>query len=147
MDRRTFVATAAAAALPAALAGCSDDDGPPDEPAPGDWFEGVDNYDGFEDRTGDEEVTVRVGAGENGFRFDPPAVTVAPETTVVFEWTGEGGDHNVEAPDREWSSPYESEAGFTWDRTFADAGTHRYQCNPHRGVGMKGAVFVDATDG
>lgn len=145
MDRRAFVTTACAAAA-VALAGCPGDDAPA-EPDPGDWFDGVDNYSGFEDRTGEDEVTVGVGAGENGFRFDPPAIGVSPDTTVVFEWTGDGGDHNVEAPDREWSSPYEREAGFTWERPFSEPGTHRYQCNPHRGIGMKGAVFVDATDG
>lgn len=142
MRRRTFIVASAAGIV--GSAGCLGSEDPPAEPEPEDWFDGVDNYDGFEDYTGQSDVTVMNGTGENGFEFDPPAITVSPDTTVVWEWTGEGGDHNVEDPDRDWSSPYEDEEGFTWDRTFSEPGTHRYQCNPHRGVGMKGAIFVDA---
>lgn len=144
MDRRRFLALAAGATV--ALAGCLGSDDPPAEPEPDDWFNGVPHYEGFEDYTGESEVVVLVGTGDNGFLFEPPAITVDPGTTVVFEWTGEGGDHNVEHPDRDWSSPYEAAAGYIWEREFVEPGTHRYQCNPHRGVGMKGAVFVDATD-
>lgn len=145
MHRRQFVAATAVAAI----AGCLGDDEPPTEPEPGDWFDGVPNYEGFEDRTDEREVTVLVGAGDNGFLFDPPAITVAPETTVVFEWTGEGGDHEVAHPDGDWGNPEGllDEAGHTYDRTFSEPGTHRYECWPHRGQGMKGAVFVDAGAG
>jgi halocyanin-like protein len=144
MDRRAFLGGATATAV--ALAGCLGSDPPPSDPEAGEWFNGVDNYDGFENHRRKDEVTVRVGAGENGFEFDPPAISIDPETTLRWEWTGDGGDHNVEHPDREWSSSYENTAGHTYDRTFSDPGTHRYQCNPHRGLGMKGAAFVDATD-
>lgn len=144
MHRRTLIA-ATAAATAAALAGCSGDD-PPDEPEPGDWFDDVPHYDGFADRTDADEVTVLVGAGESGFRFDPPAVAVAPGTTVIFEWTGEGGEHEVADPDGDWGNPEGliDEAGHTYERTFEEPGTHRYECWPHAGLGMKGAVFVDA---
>jgi len=31
----------------------------------------------------------------------------------------------------------------TFTHTFAEAGTWRYHCEPHRDVGMKGAVVVE----
>lgn len=146
MQRRRFL-TLTAAGASAALAGCSGDDAPPAEPEPGDWFDGVRHYDGFEDHTGEDRVTVRVGAGDDGFRFDPPAITVDPGTSLAFEWTGEGGDHEVAEADDEWSNPegLVGDAGHVWEREFTEAGTHRYECWPHSGQGMRGAIFVDAT--
>lgn len=147
MERRRFLTLAAAPAT-AALAGCPGDDEPPDEPSPGDWLDGVPHYDGFEDHRGEAEVTVLVGAGDSGFRFDPPAITVDPGTTVVFEWTGNGGDHVVSEVDDEWGNPegLVDDAEHVWQREFTEAGTHRYECWPHSGQGMKGAIFVDASE-
>lgn len=127
-----------------ALAGCTGDD-PPEEPEVNGWFNGVDNYDGFEDYTDQSEVTVLVGSG-GGFEFEPPAITIAEGTTVIFEWTGEGGEHNVEHSDTDWENPEGviDEEGHTWEREFTEPGTHRYTCWPHDGVGMRGAIFVDA---
>ena len=144
--RRTVLAVSAGGLVSAA--GCLGDGGDaPTEPEYGDWFENVPHFDGFVDRTGADSVTVRVGAGENGFRFDPPAVTVSPGTAVVFEWTGKGGTHNVEDPDGDWGNPngLVESSNHSWERTFDEAGTHRFQCWPHRGSGMKGAIFVDAS--
>lgn len=145
MHRRSYLALFGGGV--AAFSGCLSGDDPPESPAPNGWFDGVSNYDGFEDRTGSDEVTVEVGAGENGYRFEPPAITVAPDTTVVFEWTGDGGGHNVEHPDGDWENPegvVESDE-HTYERSFSEPGTHRYRCWPHEGIGMKGAVFVDAS--
>lgn len=132
-----------------AVGGCLGGDDPPtEEPEPGDWFDGVPHYDGFEDYTGESRVTVLVGASDSGFHFDPPAITVDPGTTVVFEWTGEGGEHEVSEVDDEWGNPEGliSDAGHEWERAFSEPGTHRYECWPHTGQGMVGAVFVDATE-
>jgi halocyanin-like protein len=148
MQRRSVLKRAAVAALSITGAGCLGGSGgdPPREPEVEGWFAGVSNYDGFVDRTSEDEVTVKVGAGEARHRFAPPAITVAPDTTVVFEWTGKGSGHNVQHHDEEWANPsgVTEEGGHTWERTFSEPGTHRYVCWPHRGVGMKGAVFVDA---
>ena len=61
---------------------------------------------------------------------------------MVWEWTGEGGTHNVVAED----GPFESETvdgdGHTFEHTFDAVGTYRYVCTPHRSLGMKGAVVV-----
>jgi plastocyanin len=80
MDRRTFLRGAAGAGT-LAVAGASapaaarDSGGDLDS-----WFEGVSNYDGVVDETGNAEVTVEVGAkGNNGaFAFGPTAVRVDP---------------------------------------------------------------------
>lgn len=128
------------------VAGCLGDDAPPTDPEPGDWFAGVPHYDGFVDRTDAEAVTVAVGAGEHGFRFDPPAISVAVGTAVTFEWVDDTNAHNVEAADGDWQNPagLVAEVDHTYSRTFDEPGTHNYKCWPHAGQGMKGAVFVDA---
>lgn len=117
------------------------------------WFDGVDNYEGTVDYRGREEVTVEVGAGENGLRFEPPAILVDPGATVVWEWTGEGGQHNVvHEPEDEEDPAFESEllgeAGETFSQTFEDEAeaVYRYYCDPHRGAGMRGAVAVGDVD-
>lgn len=150
MDRRRFIALAGSVGA-TGVAGCLGGDGggdPPAEPEPGDWFGPTDNYDGFEDMTDQETVTVRVGAGGDGWLFDPPAVTVTPGTVLSYEWTGNGGLHNVQDSDENWENPegLVSDEGHTWERSFDDSGTQRYECRPHSTLGMRGAVFVDATE-
>jgi halocyanin-like protein len=92
---------------------------------------------------GEAEVTVEVGAGDTALAFGPAAVHVDLGATVVWEWTGKGGAHNVVAEDGTFESgdPV-GEAGATFRYTFEQAGIYRYYCNPHRAVGMKGAVVV-----
>ena len=116
----------------------------------GDWFEDVGNYEGTRDLRGQDEVTVSVGAGENGHLFDPPAILVDPGTTVVWEWTGAGGGHNVVEENGAFDSGEPAaEEGTTFEHTFADAGdgdVFRYVCEPHQSVGMKGAVAVGSVE-
>ena len=111
----------------------------------GGYLDDVDNYEGTVDYTGRDEVTVSVGA-VNGLRFDPAAILIDSGTTVVWEWTGEGGAHNVVAEDETFDSGETvSEAGTTFEYTFENAGdgdTFNYYCTPHRAAGMKGAVAV-----
>ena len=152
MGRRGFI-TAAAATAAAATAGAAtvtpasaQQGGDPG--SPGDietWFADVSNYDGTPaDRTGEETVTVAVGAG-NGLLFDQPAVRVSPGTTVIWEWTGRGGQHNVEADTGAFESELASAEGTTFEWTFDDSGVVPYFCEPHQAVGMKGVV--DVVDG
>jgi halocyanin-like protein len=106
------------------------------------WLADVPNYDGsVADRTGDDSVTVAVGAG-NGLFFDPPAVRVTTGTTVVWEWTGQGGQHNVAEETRAFESELATTEGTTFERTFDEPGVVRYLCVPHQAVGMKGVVEV-----
>ncbi|OYR57939.1 halocyanin domain-containing protein [Halorubrum halodurans] len=112
-----------------------------EEPNYDGWFDGVSNYEATVDRTDADEVTVKVGAA-NGLSFGPAAVAVTPGTTVVWEWTGEGGDHNVSHADGAFESETVGEAGHTFEHTFEESGVHPYVCTPHEAVGMKGAVTV-----
>jgi len=168
--RRGFLAGAAAAT--AALAGCTGDGGSGETTtttttaetttatatttatttttagpmaAIDEWLADTSNYDGsLVDATDRSEVTVAVGAEGNAafFAFDPPAIRVSPDTTVVWEWTGQGNQHNVVDRDGAFESELTSEEGHTFSHTFGEAGLWLYYCAPHQGAGMKGAVLV-----
>ncbi|MFB6281488.1 MAG: halocyanin domain-containing protein [Haloferacaceae archaeon] len=111
------------------------------------YLSDVGNFDGsVADRTGQSEVTVEVGAQGNGgnFAFAPPAVRVDAGTTVVWEWTGQGGQHNVVAESgADFASELVSEAGHTFSQTLDATGVVTYYCEPHQSLGMKGAVVVE----
>ncbi|MEF8807353.1 halocyanin domain-containing protein [Natronomonas sp.] len=149
IDRRTFLELAGAATLAPALAGCSSGgeanevtyDFVDEEPDYAGWFDDVSNYEGTVDRTGESEVTVMNGTGPHGKQFEPPAIRVDAGTTVVWEWTGDGS-HNVAAEDGAFRSDIVQRSGFTFEYTFEERGIYRYVCEPHRTVGMKGAVAV-----
>ncbi|MDS0222927.1 halocyanin domain-containing protein [Haloarcula sp. S1AR25-5A] len=147
LSRRQFVGAAAGTAALAATGTATAQE----EPDYGGWFDDVSNYDGTVDQRGQETVTISVGAqGNNGaFAFDPPAVMVNPGTEVVWEWTGEGGGHNVVS---DGDGPLDSggavsEAGTTYSHTFESEGIYKYVCTPHEALGMKGAVVVRSGGG
>lgn len=161
LDRRTVLKLTGAVATTAALAGCSGDGGGAEDAATtaadgagsggggatdfGGWFDGVGNFDGVVDRTGSEEVTVKVGTRANGaaYGFGPAAVKVSPGTTVVWKWTGDGGSHNVVAKGGGFESKYHASAGATFEHAFESTGTYEYYCLPHKPMGMKGAIVVE----
>lgn len=95
------------------------------------------------DKTGSSEVTVEVGTGDNGYGFTPPAIQVDSGTKVVWEWTGKGNTHNVVHEDGDFESELSAEEGFTFEHTFESSGTFLYYCQPHKSLGMKGAVVVE----
>ncbi|MHB9286055.1 halocyanin domain-containing protein [Halobacteriales archaeon Cl-PHB] len=141
MDRRTLLAvTGGSLGL---FAGCLGIGGGGGDGATsyGDWFDNVDNYEGEVDRTGQDQVSVAVGAGD-GFAFAPAAIRVDSGTTVRWEWTGDGGRHNVVERDEAFSSPYHQTASATFDHEFTDSGLYPYVCEPHEQLGMKGGVRV-----
>lgn len=167
LTRRRYLQAAGAAAVASGLAGCSGDGGDGgDEPLSGEDYPAVEewltetevgaaapNYDGtIVNRRGQDTVDVGVGTGDTGIEFGPAAVAVSPGTTIRWEWTGNGGEHNVEAEpedqigesDYEFSSgdPVDAE-GETFERTLDEAGIALYHCEPHLAVGMKGAVVVE----
>lgn len=149
MQRREFLVLSGVSVL-GATTGCIGASGTPEEPEYDNWFENVPHFEGFENHRGEDEVRVMVGAGENGYQYEPPAISITPGTTVVWEWTGTGGKHNVEADNKNWQNPQGLTAtgGHSWSREFSrsDSGTHLYKCMPHESLGMKGGVFVDATE-
>ncbi|MEF8795226.1 MAG: halocyanin domain-containing protein [Salinivenus sp.] len=105
------------------------------------WLRGARAFDTVEDRTGRDEVVVEVGAGD-GLRYAPAAVRVDPGTTVRWRWTGRGGLHDVAFANADIGTPLKDEKGATFEYTFDAAGEYRYECTPHAGVGMRGAVIV-----
>ncbi|WP_254832200.1 halocyanin domain-containing protein [Haloglomus salinum] len=114
------------------------------QPSFGGWLSDVQNYNGVIDRTGRDEVTVRVGVDNGGqpYGFGPAAIQIDPGTTVVWEWTGRGNQHNVVDLDGAFESELAAEAGFTFEQTFEDEGVTKYYCQPHRALGMKGVVVT-----
>ena len=102
-------------------------------------------YDGsIADETGSGSVEIAVGAGENGYAFDPAAVRVSPGTTITWAWTGEGSAHNVVSKGDGPLDSGEPAIGesVTYEATLDSPGVYRYYCNPHQSLGMKGAVVV-----
>jgi halocyanin-like protein len=113
------------------------------------WLSSVGNYEGLVDETGTDEVTVEVGVeqGSGAFGFGPAAVRVDPGTTVVWEWTGQGGVHNVAAEaGADFASETLREEGATFEQTFEEEGVVKYFCQPHRALEMKGVVVVGDVD-
>ncbi|WP_254824004.1 halocyanin domain-containing protein [Haloglomus halophilum] len=108
------------------------------------WFSNVGNYDGVADYRGQSEVSVAVGSEANGgaFGFGPAAIQVDPGTTVVWEWTGDGGLHNVAETGGAFESELTDEGGYTFEQAVETEGVHYYVCVPHEQMGMKGAVVV-----
>ncbi|WP_256403511.1 halocyanin domain-containing protein [Halorubrum salinum] len=168
LSRRRYVAGTGAALALGTLAGCSGGgdggsggNGGGDDSGGGSEAEALDDvpsaldeylsdarlYDGsILDYTGEDEVTVRVGAGDVGFAFDPPAIRVDAGTTVVWEWTGQGGAHNVQSAE-DSASEFNSgsavtEEGTTFEQTFDSAGIQLYYCLPHQTSGMLGGIDV-----
>ena len=162
VSRRGFMtaaagtATAAAASATAAAAeegGENESDsgggGGTEVPVFGSYLSDANLYseEGVEDARGQDSVTVSVGAGDSGLAFDPATVWVSPGTTITWEWTGEGGNHNVvaeEGPAALDSGSPVGDEGTTYDYevTEDDAGITTYKCVPHEGQGMKGGVAV-----
>lgn len=100
------------------------------------------------DETGEDQITIMNGAGA-GFAFDPVLVNIDPGTEVTWEWTGEGGAHNVEStqgPVEFSSGDAVVEEGHTWSFTFEEEGNYFYHCAPHTGSGMHGAIVVGEPD-
>lgn len=146
--RRDVLRAAGTTALVAGLAGCSggDDDTvdaePVDEePDYGDWFDNVGNYESTLDLTDRDEVDVAVGSG-NGLQYSPVAIQVTTGTTVVWEWTGQGGGHDVVEEGGAFESERTADEGHTFSHTFEETGIFKYVCVPHEANGMKGAVSV-----
>ncbi|ELZ92743.1 halocyanin domain-containing protein [Haloferax sulfurifontis] len=144
MSRRAFLGAAAGGAAVAATSGTAA--AQTEEPDFGGHIDGIDG--GYEDLRGQSEVTIEVGAEGNGgnLAFSPAGVWIDVGTTVTWEWTGEGGGHNVVASEGASldSGAAVSEAGSTYEYTFeeGDAGITKYHCVPHEALGMLGAVAV-----
>ncbi|ESS02638.1 MAG: halocyanin domain protein [uncultured archaeon A07HR67] len=151
VSRRAFIRTAggtAAAVGTTAAAGTAAGQSETVEP---DWPSGVTsgNLGSYQDARGEDAVTVAVGAGEQGLAFDPTQLWVDPGTTITYEWTGNGGAHNVQTVDGGGPASLDSgnpvgEEGATYEYEVAeeDAGITHYHCVPHTAVGMHAGLAV-----
>lgn len=160
--RRTVLELAAVSGIGGFLAGCLGNDGydeevyedetlVDDEPEYGGFLADVD-YPGTVDWTGErkndsgadgdsEAVTVLVGSG-SGVHFGPAAIRIDRGTTVRWEWTGDGGPHDVVHTDGAFESGQTHREGHTFEHAFDETGTYTYICRPHETQGMKGVVDV-----
>jgi len=154
VSRRTFMRTAGGAAAAAGGAtaatgtAAGQEEGGSVEP---EWPSGVTNGNlgTYQDARGESEVTVSVGGGENGLAFDPTQLWVDPGTTITYEWTGNGGAHNVKTFEDGGPASLDSgdpigEEGHTYEyeATADDAGITHYHCIPHTAVGMHAGLAV-----
>ena len=150
MKRRDFVRTAGGATAAVAASAGATGTAAAQEVQP-DWPSGASsgNVGSYTDARGQDEVTISVGAGSNGLAFDPTLVWVDEGTTVVWEWTGAGGDHNVQTVEGGGPASLDSgspvgEEGYTYEyeTSSEDAGITHYHCVPHTAVGMHGGIAV-----
>jgi halocyanin-like protein len=92
----------------------------------------------------EEPPTVYLGVAKTN-SFSPPAIKVAPGTTVTWEWVDNDAEYNVAATDGTFDSGQPaSETGETFEYTFQSEGTYKYVSEPQAEAGMKGVVVVDS---
>ena len=148
VSRRRFIRTAGGAAgVAGATAATGTAAAQEEQPV---WPSGAEgNVGSYQDARGQSEVTVQVGAGDTGLAFDPTLLWVDPGTTVIFEWTGNGGDHNVQTVEGGGPASLDSgdpvgEEGYTYEYETSeeDVGITHYHCVPHTAVGMHGGLAV-----
>ncbi len=155
-SRRQFLAgitVTAGLALAGCLFGGGDDDehyyedeafvDEDDEPEYDGYLSGID-HPGTVDWTDTDEdaMVIAVGTGREGMGYAPRSVRVDAGSTITWEWTGEGGRHNVVHVDGEFASQEYHEEGTTWEHTFDEPGEYPYVCTPHEHRDMIGGVEV-----
>jgi halocyanin-like protein len=150
VSRRAFMRTAGGAAAAAGAATATAGTAAAQEEQPV-WPSGASsgNLGSYQDARGQSEVTVSVGAGDQGLAFDPTLLWVDTGTTITFEWTGNGGSHNVQTVEGGGPASLDSgnpvgEEGATYEfeATEEAAGITHYHCVPHTAVGMHGGLAV-----
>ncbi|ELZ48263.1 blue (type 1) copper domain protein [Halorubrum californiense DSM 19288] len=149
VSRRAFMRTAGGAAAAAGAATATAGTAAAQEVEP-DWpSAAVGNVGSYTDARGQDSVTISVGAGDQGLAFDPTLVWVDEGTTITWEWTGNGGNHNVQTVDGGGPASLDSgnpvgEEGATYEYETSgeDAGITHYHCVPHTAVGMHAGLAV-----
>lgn len=80
---------------------------------------------------------VRVGTDGH---FEPAVVRVSTGSTVLWQWTGEGGTHQVTLDDGLFESDPISEGGYTVSHEFTESGVYPFVCKQHE---KRGLVVVE----
>lgn len=78
-----------------------------------------------------------------GNRFEPEMLEVTVGTKVRWVNAERRSNHDVTFPEEEITSG-RLFPGETWERTFDEAGTYPYHCQPHENRGMQGVIRVVA---
>ena len=83
---------------------------------------------------------VTMGSGGN-LIFEPSEITISAGDTVTFV-NGELPPHNMIVKDHPELSHSDLAfmGGESFEVTFPESGDYEFQCDPHAGAGMKGAV-------
>ncbi|KKF39074.1 halocyanin [Halorubrum saccharovorum] len=149
VSRRRFIRTAGGAAGVAGATAATTGTAAAQEEQPVWPSEAEGNVGSYQDARGESEVTVQVGAGDQGLAFDPTLLWVDPGTTITWEWTGNGGDHNVQTV--EGGGPASLDSGdpvgeegatYEYETSEEDVGITHYHCVPHTAVGMHAGLAV-----
>lgn len=112
------------------------------------WLLETDDDGEIEDRTGQDAVTISVGAPGNGGRyaFDPPTVRVSEGTTVVWEWITDGTEYRIREQDGAFESEAAVQVGHRYGVTFTGEGVWKYESALQTDRGMRGVVVVGSPD-
>ena len=88
-------------------------------------------------------VEVKLGTDAGMLAFEPNNVSISAGDTVKFV-NNKLAPHNAvfEGNDQLSHPDLAFAPGESWERTFTDAGTYDFYCEPHRGAGMVGTVTV-----
>ena len=77
-----------------------------------------------------------------GMKFSPMIITIEPGDTVSWENMSTHNVHMMEGLIPEGAEDFVSPMSEDVSHTFENEGIHIYQCDPHIGAGMGGAVIV-----
>jgi len=88
-------------------------------------------------------LEVKLGSDGGMLAFEPSSLTIARGDTIRFV-NNKLAPHNAVFADHEELShaALAFTPGESWEKTFLEAGTFTYWCEPHRGAGMVGRIIV-----
>ena len=89
-------------------------------------------------------VEVKLGTDAGMLAFEPSTINISAGDTVKFVNNKLAPHNAVFEGNDELSHPDLAFApGESWEKTFSQAGTYDFYCEPHRGAGMVGKVVVN----
>jgi len=114
------------------------------------WLDDVDNYDGTHDYTGQDEVTVEVGAVDGGLKFGPAAILIDPGDDGRLGMDRRGRRPQCRRRRRDIQQRGPGQRGGNHLRVHLRRRVRRRHVQlplcPHEAVGMKGVVAIGSVD-